>query len=225
MMAFMTTSDSSDEDFVPVIEGDSEASNPTPSSVFSMKEAAAVAGVSVSTLRRRREDLIAGGADVSDQGWRVPMTALIAAGLIKREGPNLGKPSKLTTKTSSTEASDPEPAQEQRIQELTEQVHQLEKDLAEWRRRAEVAEAVSQERLYALEVLKMANESERLALRMLTSGTSAGEQPRGHAAGQTAPTSSSVQSEPGRQETQEQPPAGPIRREEPRGWWARMTGR
>ena len=59
--------------------------------VFSMKQAAEVAGISVSTLRRRREDLIAAGADISPDGWRVPMTALVACGLIAGEGPQLAE--------------------------------------------------------------------------------------------------------------------------------------
>ncbi|RLZ02286.1 hypothetical protein CWC38_11950 [Kocuria tytonicola] len=50
--------------------------------MFTMKEAADVAGVSVSTLRRRRAELEEAGATITSAGWQVPMTALIAVSLI-----------------------------------------------------------------------------------------------------------------------------------------------
>ena len=56
------------------------------SAVFTMKKAADVAGVSVSTLRRWRTELEEAGATITSAGWQVPMTALIAVGLIHGEG-------------------------------------------------------------------------------------------------------------------------------------------
>lgn len=40
--------------------------------VFTMREAARVAGISVSTLRRRRDDLAAAGAVIDCSGWQAP---------------------------------------------------------------------------------------------------------------------------------------------------------
>ena len=54
--------------------------------IFTMREAASAAGVSTSTLRRKKAALLEAGAVISDTGWQVPMTALIAAGLIPGEG-------------------------------------------------------------------------------------------------------------------------------------------
>ncbi|MCM3487523.1 hypothetical protein [Kocuria rosea] len=137
--------------------------------VFSMKKAAEVAGVSVSTLRRRRDDLIAAGADISPDGWRVPMTALVACGLIAGEGPQPAGRSPRTDPHHGNGRGNP--TQAQRLEELTAQVRNLEREVEEWRRRAEVAEARAEERGRALDALRVANETERMALRMLTAGT------------------------------------------------------
>lgn len=139
--------------------------------VFSMKEAASVAGVSVSTLRRRREDLIAAGADISADGWKVPMTSLVACGLIVGEGPQReqhGRPQVQPQEAPDTSAQ---------LEDLTAQVRDLEREVSEWRRRAEVAEARAEERGRALDALQVANEAERMALRMLTAGTSPVQNP------------------------------------------------
>lgn len=53
-----------------------------------LKEAAVQCGVSVSTMRRHRDELVKLGATVSDQGhWRIPIPALITAGLMDRRTP------------------------------------------------------------------------------------------------------------------------------------------
>jgi len=138
--------------------------------VFSMKQAAQVAGISVSTLRRRRTDLIAAGAEISPDGWKVPMTALVACGLIAGEGPEAAS---RPTSTTPRPGQAPETAERSRqLEELTTQVRELEREVSEWRRRAEVAEARAEERGRALDALRAANETERMALRMLTAGTS-----------------------------------------------------
>lgn len=133
--------------------------------VFTMREAANVAGISVSTLRRRRADLIAGGAVIESSGWQVPITALIAAGLIPGEGEPPARP-----ETGRSERTRPDPSRESGIRHFEEQVRELEQQVAEWRRRAEIAEARAEERGRSLEILRTANETERLALRMLTGG-------------------------------------------------------
>lgn len=132
-----------------------------------MREAAAVAGVSVSTLRRRRTELTAAGAVIDASGWQVPITALIAVGLLPGEGehPNRVQGSAATPTTSP---ANPVSEQEAVVQQLQEQVRELTEEVSEWRRRAEVAEARAEERGRSLESLRAANETERMALRMLT---------------------------------------------------------
>lgn len=161
---------------VMTIEGTSEtAANQDISggttAVFSMKEAANVAGVSVSTLRRRRQDLIAAGADISADGWKVPMTALVACGLIVGEGPQREQHGRHQMQPQEA------PDMSAQLEDLTSQVRDLEREVSELRRRAEVAEARAEERGRALDALQVANEAERMALRMLTAGTSSAQNP------------------------------------------------
>lgn len=157
MMATMTSQDDAQVGGTPrdssEVGGYQVGSDP----VFSLKEAAEVAGVSVSTLRRRKAALTEAGAITAETGWQVPMTALIATGLIAGEG---GSPA---LEESSSEGS-PE------VSKLRERVAELEQLTADLRRRAEVAEAVAAERQRALDIVRLANESERMALRMLTGG-------------------------------------------------------
>lgn len=132
------------------------------SAVFTMKEAADMAGVSVSTLRRRRAELEEAGATITSAGWQVPMTALIAVGLIHGEGFHTApQPRPLTPSAQS-------PDEAESTRRLFERVRELETEVQEWRRRAEVAEARAEERRRALDALQIANETERMALRMLT---------------------------------------------------------
>ncbi|QMS56167.1 hypothetical protein CIB50_0000867 [Kocuria varians] len=81
-MGVMATHGDAPSNEAPSQEGVSGGS----SAVFTMKEAADVAGVSVSTLRRRRAELEGAGATITSAGWQVPMTTLIAVGLIHGEG-------------------------------------------------------------------------------------------------------------------------------------------
>lgn len=50
----------------------------TPSGTLTLKAAAEHVGVSVSTVRRRKDALIAAGASVDPAGWVIPMSALKA---------------------------------------------------------------------------------------------------------------------------------------------------
>ena len=136
------------------------------SAVFTMKEAADVAGVSVSTLRRRRTELEKAGATITSAGWQVPMTALIAVGLIQGEG--VGTAPQTRPSTPSAQPSEGS----ENTGRLLERVRELETEVQEWRRRAEVAEARAEERRRALDALQIANETERMALRMLTGQSS-----------------------------------------------------
>lgn len=56
--------------------------------MLGLKDAAVQCGVSVSTMRRHRDELVKLGATVSEQGrWSIPIPALIEAGLMDRRTP------------------------------------------------------------------------------------------------------------------------------------------
>lgn len=192
--------------------------------VFTMREAAEVAGVSVSTLRRRREDLIAAGAGITESGWQVPMTALIGAGLIDGEGPRREEAAPETVSETKDEPQKDEQRdanRSARVEELLEALRETERQRDEWRRRAEIAEAVSEERRHSLDALRAANESERLALRMLTAGDSPRPRP-------TAPEQAAGKPErEQRPASEESPPRADQGHQEPRrrGFWDKMMGR
>lgn len=57
----------------------------SPRDTLTLKAAAARAGVSVSTVRRRKEALIAAGATVNPSGWVIPVGALEAVFLAPSE--------------------------------------------------------------------------------------------------------------------------------------------
>lgn len=99
---------------------------PTEQPVFGMKRAAEVAGVSVSTIRRNRSRLEECGAVISPDGWKVPMSALVASGLMKPTTP-VGK------------YPEPEKGAQNATQGHSE-IHELERQIVELRHRAELAE-------------------------------------------------------------------------------------
>lgn len=101
-------------------------------------------------------------------------TALIAVGLISGEGHHDDAPAGKASSApgvSAAETPSEDPEAVVRVRQLEQQVQELSEQLHHWQRRAEVAEARAEERARSLEVLRIANESERLALRMLTTGT------------------------------------------------------
>lgn len=53
----------------------------TSEQTFTLSQAAEVCGVSLSTIRRKRPELRKHGAIQSNKGWKIPASALIAAGL------------------------------------------------------------------------------------------------------------------------------------------------
>lgn len=57
-----------------------------------MKSAAARAGVSVSTIRRRKSELEAAGATVDPSGWVIPLRALKVVFGVSNETPNATDP-------------------------------------------------------------------------------------------------------------------------------------
>lgn len=160
MMTTMTPQDGTLLGKDPLDHKDASGASGGSGPVFTMREAAKAAGVSTSTLRRKKTALIAAGAVISDTGWKVPMTALIAAELIPGEG-------------EGPTRADPPPQHELGHETVTlrKQIAELEHQVSELRHRAEVAEAIAAERQQTLDVLRVANDSERMALRMLTGGS------------------------------------------------------
>jgi len=54
---------------------------------FTLKSAAAYAGVSVSTMRRRKSDLAAAGATVDPSGWVIPLRSIETVFGVAKETP------------------------------------------------------------------------------------------------------------------------------------------
>lgn len=126
--------------------------------LLTITEAANAAGVDRRTIRRRLDSGAFPGA-VRDQEhgphrgaggavWRIPIEDLLAAGLV------------LHAPTAAEEPTPPAPV-------VVSDAELLRQELEVWRRRAEVAEAVAEERGHALD-------DARLALRALTAGDSEG---------------------------------------------------
>ncbi|MFE7632216.1 hypothetical protein [Kocuria sp. NPDC057446] len=115
--------------------------------------------MSVSTIRRNKELLREHGAVLDPDGWKVPMSALIASGLMRRTTP----PDQPATGAQGAAGTATEDDVHTRLREL-------ERENLELRHRAELeaerrrsAEVLAHERGEALE-------AERMALRMLTGG-------------------------------------------------------
>lgn len=126
--------------------------------VLTLKQAAEAAGVSVSTLRRKREALAKAGATISSEGWQVPLSALIEAGLMTASSRPRGG------SDCADEAVSMKPL-------VSPDVEALKAELAEWKNRALVAEAVAEERGRALADMRETMQVERMALRMLAPAT------------------------------------------------------
>lgn len=116
-----------------------------------LAEAAKACGLSVSTLRRKRSELEANGAAQTAKGWRIPVTALIALGLMDR-----------TTDAhhESRHDSPMTPTMTSHDEALIAQLDALRTALADAERRAAVAEAVATERERTIQ-------TQAMALRML----------------------------------------------------------
>lgn len=129
---------------------------------LTITEAAAACQVDRRTIRRRLDanDLPHAWREQTPQGpgpWRIPVEDLIAAGY-KLHAPTPPETPE-TPQGRHTVTSTPTPTS-------TAEVEQLRAEVADLRRRAEVAEAIATERAAALE-------DARLALRALTAGTPA----------------------------------------------------
>lgn len=105
-----------------------------------LAQAARECGISVSTLRRRKEALLAAGATVSEKGWQIPIPALVSIGLL---GSTTPPPD--TRPNAALQPATVPPPEGPRDTVLLE-LNSLRARLAEAERRAAVAEAIATER-------------------------------------------------------------------------------
>lgn len=133
---------------------------PTEQPVFGMKRAAEIAGISVSTIKRHKSQLEECGAVLSPDGWKVPISALVASGLMR-----------------STTPGDTHPEAEKGPQNGAQghsEVHELERQIMELKHRAELAEerqrAAEEQARSARELVKVLNETLTVERRMITGG-------------------------------------------------------
>lgn len=123
--------------------------------LMGLAEAAKACGVSVSTLRRKRSDLEAHGAAQTATGWHIPVTALIALGLMGRTT-DAHHESRHDTPVAPTMT----PTTTAPADALTGELEALRGKLAEAEQRAAVAEAIAAERERIIQ-------TQAMALRML----------------------------------------------------------
>ena len=121
---------------------------------LTVTEAADATGKSRRTLGRLLDAGRLDGAHRDDVGtWRIPVDALLAVGLhLHAPSPPADAPDDVAPITSTSTPPPPAP---------TDELAAVRAELADWRRRAEVAEAIATERAAALD-------DARAALRMLT---------------------------------------------------------
>lgn len=108
--------------------------------VLGLAEAARATGLSVSTVRRRKRDLLSHGATITEQGWQIPVPALIALGMLDRSTPppDSGR--------SQPDTSQDTPADSAEIARLRELLDQAERRAVQAEQRAAIAEAIAAER-------------------------------------------------------------------------------
>jgi hypothetical protein len=100
--------------------------------VLNMADAARACGLSVSTLTRHRDELIAHGAQRTDRSWRIPISALVSTGLLPR-----------TTPPDRSDHQSPTPVMTGHDDES---ITALRAALAKAEQRAAIAEAIAVER-------------------------------------------------------------------------------
>lgn len=124
-----------------------------------LTQAAKACGVSVSTLRRRKEQLVAAGTKITDKGWQIPIPALVSLGYLSSTTPASDTPPEIPV-TPLVESPVIPP-----VETPSNEVENLRLKLVEAETRAQVAEAISAERERIIQV-------QAAALRMLERGTS-----------------------------------------------------
>lgn len=128
---------------------------------FSITAAAEATGKSRRTIGRLLDADELTGAHRDDSGtWSIPADALLAAGL-QLHAPSPPDPPTEAENSRAPETRGPDP-----------EADQLRTELEEWRRRAEVAEAIAAERAAALADVRQALD---LATRMLPATASTGQ--------------------------------------------------
>lgn len=128
-----------------------------------LTQAAKACGVSVSTLRRRKDQLVAAGTKITDKGWQIPIPALVSLGYLSGTTPASDTPPEKPM-TSPVEPPLTPPVITPAGTPSNE-VEELRLKLVEAETRAQVAEAISAERERIIQV-------QAAALRMLERGTS-----------------------------------------------------
>lgn len=106
---------------------------------LNLADAARACGLSVSTMRRHRDALIAHGATRHGASWVIPVSALVAAGLMPRVTPPDAPSHDGLTPVMTGDGDAPMTA-------LRDALTDAEKRAADAERRAAVAEAVAEER-------------------------------------------------------------------------------
>lgn len=139
--------------------------------VLGLAQAAKAAGVSESTLRRRRGELKEHGATQTDKGWRIPIPALVSLGLMPATTPaEAGRGPERPAESLVEPSTTPDQSSA-----LTARVEALQRQLAEAEQRAAVAEAVLVERERILEERERTIQVQDMALRMLEAPVKAPE--------------------------------------------------
>lgn len=124
-----------------------------------LTQAAKACGVSVSTLRRRKEQLVAAGAKITDKGWQIPIPVLVSLGYLSSTTPaSEAPPEKQLAPVLESLVMPP-------VETPPNELEKLRSKLAEAETRAQVAEAISAERERIIQV-------QAAALRMLERGNS-----------------------------------------------------
>lgn len=142
-------------------------------SVFTVQQAAEVAGVSRSTIYRHLETLMEHGATRDEKGIRIPFSALIGAGLASRTSP-------AETSHETRPATGSGTGETTAERELREQLVEAQSRIAALEHGKALAEAIAAERERIIEV-------QSRALRLLEAG------PMGH--GETGPISHGTRNE------------------------------
>ena len=141
-----------------------DAPDTPPRLMYSQAKAAKLCDVAPSTIRRYRQSGKLEGCEPDEKtgGWLIPASSLVAAGLMPRSTP----PDPVPTPSVALSAPPHDDTQQTALEAL---INELKEKLMRAEHRAELAEAIANERGQALE-------AERKALRAITSASAETEQ-------------------------------------------------